>query len=670
MRSGGAVVPVQSVDGVFDLGGVEPGSVDLVVRAAGFREAVVAGVEVKEGSTGANAQPVVVELERGLRLSGRVLDSGRGPLADASVSVQPDDGRGGRGRFPFGGGYDALASNTDADGAFVIEGVAPGTVSLLASASGRPSQTKVVELAADRSDVEIVLANGATVTGEVRRHDGSPAAGAEVAMQEAGSGMRGGFGGTTETADAAGRFVFRGVEKGRYDLLATTTSGGSSAKIAVTVADGDPAPVVLEIRGGVRVDLTVSGLPGDQLRKVSVTAMVSTGPLESAPLGDGHFVFEEVPPGDLHLSAGIGEGFLGRRVSKEVTVVDETPLSVEIVFPPGSSLSGRVTKGGEPVGGALAVAFPTGDAGQTSASATTSSDGRYSIAGLEEGAYHLAVTLPGSSARWMGEIEIRGDTTRDVELPSSRLAGRIVDSGRRTGIAGARVLLRPTEGGGFAGGNAESSSDGSFVVADLADGEYRLTVTASGYSSAERGVTMVNGAAGGEVEVALDPEALLTLRAVDRATGAPASRALVAEVQGGRVVRIVEARGEGGLLRVSGLAPGTASLVVEVGGAAPVTLPVVPVPGELTVTTSVGGTVEVVVPKGRAAVRLLRADGAVEWLRSEWGGPRAEAIVSAPRSILGPIAPGAYHLVATIDGADRLFAVSVADGAVSSVTLE
>ena len=108
---------------------------------------------------------------------------------------------------------------------------------------------------------------------------------------------------------------------------------------------------------------------------------------------------------------------------------------------------------------------------------------------------------------------------------------------------------------------------------------------------------------------------------------------------------------------------------MQVAGAAAQTLRQVTVPGEVSLTLSGGGTIDVTLPEGVAvSARLVRPDGAIQWWGSMFGPPWPERQLEPPGRELTSIAPGSYQLVLTTQaGESRTFPVAVVEGQTSEV---
>src|SRR5207237_9681045 len=143
------------------------------------------------------------------QLSGTVTDASTSkPIAGATVSA--------------GSG----SAVTDAGGAYAISGLAPGTYTATASASGYASQGASVTLTAGNTTTQnfALAPNPGTITGTVTDSGtGAPIAGATVS-----------YGGGSTTTDGSGVYTLANVAEGSYSVTVAAT-GYTSQSRTVTV---------------------------------------------------------------------------------------------------------------------------------------------------------------------------------------------------------------------------------------------------------------------------------------------------------------------------------------------------------------------------------------------------------------------------------------------------
>jgi len=244
--------------GNYAINGVEPGNYTLVSYRTGYSRAVsnpgtVLTVEGDLAVTGANltltpGSPGVI--------TGVVTDSSNKPVFGASVVFTPS-----------GGGQPQTAT-TDANGAYTLSNVPPGTYSGTASLSGATAASPLETVTSGVTlTVNFKLAPGAgSATGRVVDTNGAPIVGATVFFNGGGLTTP-----ATATTLANGTYTFApsSLPAGSYQVTATAPGFGASTPILVVITSA-ATTTVQDIALNVAVNGTLGGL---------VTASGSTTPL-------------------------------------------------------------------------------------------------------------------------------------------------------------------------------------------------------------------------------------------------------------------------------------------------------------------------------------------------------------------------------------------------------
>lgn len=228
---------------------------------------------------------VDITLPREAMVSGTVADEYGEPVEGVLVSALQLLRRNGR----VIGAPRAFARATDDRGHYRIIAVPPGTYLISAAATGdlttndgsrgyvssyHPGTTDVqfagsvvVDAGTDLRNIDVALSpvQTATVTGVVLDPAGHPLAGTVSLMTSARSGAPA-LVSRSAVTDAGGRFALRSVPPGDYVLKAPVQGGGSPlfGMQYVTVTDGDPEPVILQVSEGTTVEgrLVLEVAPG------------------------------------------------------------------------------------------------------------------------------------------------------------------------------------------------------------------------------------------------------------------------------------------------------------------------------------------------------------------------------------------------------------------------
>jgi protocatechuate 3,4-dioxygenase beta subunit len=197
--AGGLGSTTSDSGGAFLLEGLPPGPCRLRAEAASFAPATVDGVA-------AGATDVVLTMEEGLEIRGRVVDrEGRG-VRGAWVNAKPE-----------GGGPPAASAPSGPDGAFAVTGLLAGPYALEVHGGPLHVPRTVPGVAAGRTDVEVVLEASNVVSGRVLDAEGNPYPGRYMLRVH---GENDAVVPATMTRWAKGRFRFTGLPPGEYVLRA------------------------------------------------------------------------------------------------------------------------------------------------------------------------------------------------------------------------------------------------------------------------------------------------------------------------------------------------------------------------------------------------------------------------------------------------------------------
>ena len=613
-------------DGAFEIGGLVSGRHELEFHAPGFQGervdvTVVAG-ETKRG--------LIVMLERGVRIVGTAVDPDGVPVAGVNVTAERGTGGPAFGRRPSNRGvpmpfnrevnevlrrgpqevfaglglFGDSAVVSDAEGRFVLDGVRPGSIRLVATHPDFvTTRSGELELSVDAQPEPVVLEmrRGATLYGLVEDLDGEPVAGALVGAFAPPSWQRARL--YQSPTDAAGAYrienvapgsTFVGVTRGdagaslaglfgklSFDLVNVPPEGelrvdlldptGGGVRVSGRVVRGDEP-----LQGGslIAVDLEGEGVLGFDLKMTAVRT-------------DGSFLFESLAPGRYTFSLQSDSG-LARR-DAEIPDVAEHRLELRM---PTASISGvvRDADSGEPIESVYVevtrvdVERGRGLLGslvrnqQRNDGDMTDDQGRFRIEDRQPGRYEVVARW----GWWMDETDSGGRAPSEpilVELGEDEhrddLEFRLVRGAVLTGnavrvdggeVAGAGVRVARLGEGSFWPSSAAVSEDGTFRVPSLGIGTYVVTVTAD--DGATGRVEVELGPDGADVDVPLERPVSFSVIALD-AQGLPAIGAIgaVRLVGASGATSGVQDTGIGGVLRGERVAD--ADGVIEFGELAP-----------------------------------------------------------------------------------------------------
>ncbi|MEO1367619.1 MAG: carboxypeptidase-like regulatory domain-containing protein, partial [Acidobacteriota bacterium] len=277
-----AIHGTSAEDGLFWLREVPPGSYRLSAEHPDFAVAVVPGIAVEAGV--AELELPTVELRRGARLEGIVLDAESSPLAGAEVTrLEP-----GAPESHSRPGATPPAVLSSADGGFRIEQLQPGVeISLEVTLEGYAPTTLHGLRIPTAELVEVVLEAEASISGRVTTVDGHVLEKAAVSLSSAGSNP--GQAIAEALSDADGRFRLPGLPAGSFELLVSAVGFQQHREKVEDLRAGESRSdldVELDAGGVVRGVGTTSPVSGSDPPGTSITAGCGPAALESPPRTD------------------------------------------------------------------------------------------------------------------------------------------------------------------------------------------------------------------------------------------------------------------------------------------------------------------------------------------------------------------------------------------------
>ncbi len=392
-------------------------------------------------------------------------------------------------------------------------------------------------------------AESASVQGVVTdRLTRQPVAGARVSLEwgraQANAGGRSRESTASGLTDARGRFHLGRVEPGVYSLRVAkrgyipSPSSVLELEAAKTTAREVTLDPLSKFSGRV-LDESGRPLKGAKVR-VTFGPRRTSAALLRLLSEQGHSALTSTTDreGEFEVFAPTGEenvtlmarapGYAPARLRLSPAGASRARAGVLLRLSLGFEAQGRVVnEGGTPIAGAAVLAHPQEgveaglESGDAESRATSGTDGRFVLRGLEKGIYQLKVSHAGHASRVVQDVGIQARTVNrlpDTVLPpEAEVSGRVADAEGRP-IPGASVSAVSGE---VHSSRVTSDDNGSFVLSGFAQGaSIFLSATAAGHSEVskvvsapENGVVLVlprHGVLRGRVE---DTETLTPVKA-------------------------------------------------------------------------------------------------------------------------------------------------------------
>jgi protocatechuate 3,4-dioxygenase beta subunit len=358
--------------------------------------------------------------------------------------------------------------------------------------------------------IDIAVSLAGSISGSVTSPNG-PVDGATVQVVDSTTGQLV----VSTTTNASGTFTTEYVAHGSYRVAASINGntswhgGGDSFATAATITHGASPMDTTDI--GVYLPSTeppqYGAISGRITRDgvAATNAYVQLWDLNGGYGGstgidmDGYYVFGGLPVGNTYRVMAASEGtsaYYGGstlETATPVTVVAGTTSGIDVALPPNVTLSGTVTRGGQPIEGASVTVYSS--MFMWVANTTTAADGSYSVS-VAPGSYKVQVQFE-TTTRYIGgaldfwqastiTVNAPGDPTasgNDIDLPVlGSISGILTRNGQPVTDA-TQVFAAPTNGMGM-WQYASVAPDGSWTISGLDLGSYRIGVFLPGATTA------------------------------------------------------------------------------------------------------------------------------------------------------------------------------------------
>jgi RNA polymerase sigma factor (sigma-70 family) len=395
--------------GSFSIGGLAPRAVDVVAWHDSGASAIV---RVDLAAT--HEHVVTLTLDVTGTITGTVVDSRGQPLGDAQVIATPVWSGGTADREAWGvRGVQEMI--TDQAGAFRFAGLPDGSYHVHAARPGASEAalwlSTGVTTKPDAAPIKVVVPADARAVGKVQLASGAPATVFTIALDDTRPRPFVTNDGTFAVPAAAGTYTLTVAGPGFVttskqvtiaegkDTDAGTITVNPGRSISGRVLDENGAPVA---HATVAAGALLTGGGADLYMKTESIAAKDTETDDQ-----GRFVLEGFPPASLTVLAGKANA--GRSPSIQLPASPDS-ATLDLVLAATSSLHGKITRDGQPLGDTVVIANPIG-AMSSNFFVTTGPDGTFVLDALAPGSYVVYPMLGGG-----------GNGPKDVYLRRTEVA--------------------------------------------------------------------------------------------------------------------------------------------------------------------------------------------------------------------------------------------------------
>jgi hypothetical protein len=241
--------------------------------------------------------------------------------------------------------------------------------------------------------------------------------------------------------------------------------------------------VVIVLGAGRNIRGMLRGVRPDHLDRVQIVVRHESKPgiIRAVIDRQGAYALNGVPPGNVALTV-FGPSL---QFEKLVVVPADQDVALDIDYPSGARISGRITQGGKPAGDKTVKMRGAGAHSEVLYRATTSADGQYEIEGLPPGDYFLR-----ADKNINRHITVVGDDVLNIDIPLVQLSAQVVEVGGAVPIVGARVYVSGSAPEtAHVRSTGETDDFGRFALTGIEPGEVVLTVYKSGYELHRQQIT-------------------------------------------------------------------------------------------------------------------------------------------------------------------------------------
>ncbi|RLQ93334.1 carboxypeptidase regulatory-like domain-containing protein [Falsibacillus albus] len=367
----------------------------------------------------------------------------------------------------------------DGSGFYTVNGLAPGSYRLRASASGYITAQVGFTASGGTMNVDLtLLQNPGSISGGVQ--DSSTGSG----IQNANIRIVNNSGVTVATTmtDASGNYSIPSLSSGSYTVI-FTADGYANKAIGAMVASGTNTNVnaqLSKLAGAISGNISAGGPVANAIVGITLNNIVVATTSTDA---NGNYFVGNLAPNVYNVIVN-AQGY-ARQTLAAIVVTGQTAIANFTLTPDTGILNGTVVDAlSNVISGAVISVYQQGGTGSVIARVITQTDGTYTVPNLEPGSFTVIASKDGYQSMSMGAIISAGTTsTVNFQLAENPggITGIITDALTTQPISGAGIEVRILDSSGTVVQSTFSDQAGHYMISNLAPGTYTAVASASGY---------------------------------------------------------------------------------------------------------------------------------------------------------------------------------------------
>ncbi|MFS0766942.1 carboxypeptidase regulatory-like domain-containing protein [Peribacillus phoenicis] len=536
--------------GIYAIGNLSAGTLTIIASAPDFA-ATLTAVTVTPGQLIPNVNIELTPLFG--TISGQITNANTGDPIVGAIAVV---------RTVGGTSVIITSDTTDAAGNYLIRGLAPGSYSIVGTASGFGAITVGAIVSANETATANIALPPETgmVAGTLTDAAGNPVTGSNIAVQVFDIN---GILIKTLLADFDGTFTIIDLAPGTYLVQITAPNYATSvASVNITANQTTSLPIVLTPNPATITGLVINKDTSAPLSGVIITVSDLNGLIAGNAISDqnGQFTIQNLPPNTVNVSAAATKpGFGSTSVSVQLGpgAVNSVTLALS---PVAGSLTGTVRNAltGDTVSGATVQVFDFTRA--LAATVVTDQNGRYLVNNLAPG--NVRVVASASDLGTVVQetvIAANVQTLLDFDLIPNpgRISGTIINQQTGLPLSGVSITIRQFSPTGPIAASSATDGNGAFTIPNLAPGSYTVLASYPGFGT-QAGSTTVSSGETSVIQLALPPNPG-TIQGIvtNAATQLPLVNTLIRVVDVNGVLTSVGQTDSDGRYSVQNLPPGS-----------------------------------------------------------------------------------------------------------------